>query len=253
MKRTAKSGELTRTFGKRGWRLFIAWALVALPIASFAAASLAFHKKKPPPPLGEILERMNDSAKRLKTVSANLEYTKVTVVVDDKSTEYGQLFFQKGKNSAILVNFQKPDPKVILFNLKQKKAEIYLPKSNQIQEYDVGKHSGLVEHFLLLGFGTEVGDLRKSYTIKLIGEEVLDGDTAAVLELTPRREEIAAQLTKVQLWVSEDSWIPAQQKFFESDGDYLVARYTAVKTNRELPASTFRIPAPKGVKRVKMG
>ena len=225
-------------------------ALLSLPVL-LASGSPIHHKKKPPPPLGEILERMNDSAKRLKTVSADLEYTKVTVVVNDKSTEYGQLFFQKGKNGAILINFQKPDPKVILF--KQKKAEIYLPKSNQIQEYDIEKHSGLVEQFLLLGFGTEVGDLRKSYFIKLIGEEVLDGDTAAVLELTPHREEIVAQLTKVQLWVSEESWIPTQQKFFESDGDYLITRYTAVKVNRELPSSTFRISAPKDAKRVKMG
>jgi outer membrane lipoprotein-sorting protein len=227
-----------------------AFALVPL-LSSPASANPILHKKKPPPPLGEILERMNDSAKRLKTLSANLEYTKVTVVVDDKSTEFGELFFQKGKNSNILINFQKPDPKVILF--KQKKAEIYLPKSNQIQEYDLERHSGLVEQFLLLGFGTEVGDLQKSYTIKLNGEEVLDGDTTAVLELTPRREDIAGQLTKVQLWISEESWIPAQQKFFEADGDYLVTRYSAVKVNRELPSSTFRIAAPKDAKRVKMG
>ncbi|MGD0693781.1 MAG: outer membrane lipoprotein-sorting protein [Terriglobia bacterium] len=227
-------------------------ALLSLP-ALLASASPILHKKKPPPPLGEILERMNDSAKRLKTVSADLEYTKVTVVVDDKSTEYGELFFQTGKNESILINFHKPDPKAILFLFKQKRAEIYLPKSNQIQEYDFEKHSGLVEQFLLLGFGTEIGELRKHYGIKMIGEEVLDGDTTAVLELTPLREDIASQLTKVQLWVSEESWIPTQQKFFESDGDYLITRYTAVKVNRELPSSTFRISAPKDAKRVKMG
>lgn len=229
-----------------------AFALAAL-LSSPASASPIHHKKKPPPPLGEILRQMNESAKRLKTVSANLEYTKVTVVVNDKSTEFGELYFQKGKNGAILINFLKPDPKAILFNLKQKKAEIYLPKSKQIQEYDLERHSGLVEQFLLLGFGTEVGDLQKSYTIKLNGEEVLDDDTTAVLELTPRREDIAGQLTKVQLWISEESWIPAQQKFFEADGDYLVTRYSAIKVNRELPPSTFRIAAPKDAKRVKMG
>ena len=52
-------------------------------------------------------------------------------------------------------------------------------------------------------------------------EEELDGDTTAVLELTPRKEKIAAQLTKIQLWISEESWLPVQQKFFEPGGDYL--------------------------------
>ncbi len=251
MNPVAKLGNSECGFREAMFRLIVACALAILFVSlPFASASAGFRKQKVAPPLGEILARMNDAAKHLKTVSANIEYTKVTVVVDDKSTEYGELFFRKGKNTEILLNFHKPDPKVILFN--KSKAEIYLPKSNQIQEYDLEKQSGLVEQFLLLGFGKETGDLQKSYQIKLLGEEVLDGDTTALIELTPRKESISAQLTKVQLWISEESWIPVQQKFFEAGGDYLITRYTAVKVNRELPPSTFRIPAPSDAKRVKM-
>jgi len=252
MKPTSPWCGLTREARRRRHRWGAALALPLLLVSwTLVSASPVLRKKKPAPPLGEILKSMNDSAKHLRTVSANIDYTKVTVVVDDKSTEQGELFFRKGKPPEILLNFQKPDPKVILF--RQKRAEIYLPKSNQIQEYDLEKHSGLVEQFLLLGFGTETGELEKSYSIKLTGEEVLEGDTTAVLELTPRREDISAQLTKIQLWISEESWIPVQQKFFEAGGDYLLTRYTAVKTNRVLPPKTFEIAAPAGVKRVKMG
>jgi outer membrane lipoprotein-sorting protein len=255
MKRIANLNDSTHQLSPMRSRIVTACiatcTLTILIVSSrFAFANPVLRKKKIPPPLGEILRQMNDSAKRLKTVSANIEYIKVTVVVDDKSTEYGVLYFQKGKSTEILLNFQKPDPKVILF--KKNKAEIYLPKSNQIQEYDLEKQSGLVEQFLLLGFGKETGDLQKAYTIKFIGEEELSGDTAAELELTPRMDNVAAQLTKVQLWISEDSWLPIQQKFFEADGDYLMTRYSEVKVNRELPASTFQIPAPSGAKRVKM-
>jgi hypothetical protein len=35
-------------------------------------------------------------------------------------------------------------------------------------------------------------------------------------------------------------------------GDYFVARYTAVRVNRQLPSSTFQIPGAKDAKRVKM-
>jgi outer membrane lipoprotein-sorting protein len=215
-----------------------------------AAGSAGYKKPKVAPPLGEILARMNDSAKRLKTVSANIESTKVTVVVDDKSTEFGELFFQKGKSTEILLNFTKPDPKVILF--KKNKAEIYFPKSNQIQEYNLEKRGGMVEQFMLLSFGTETGELQKAYMIKLNGEEVLDGDTTAILELAPRSESISSQFPKVQLWISEESWIPVQQKLFQAGGDYLITRYTAVKVNRRLPPSTFELPAPSDAKRMKM-
>jgi outer membrane lipoprotein-sorting protein len=104
----------------------------------------------------------------------------------------------------------------------------------------------------LLGFGTETDKLRKDYDLKFVTEEELDGDTTAVLQLTPRSENTAAQLTNIHLWVSEESWLPVQQKFLQPGGDYFVARYTAVKVNRQLPSSTFQIPAAKDAKRVKM-
>ncbi len=209
------------------------------------------RKAKMPPALAEVLSRMDETANRLKTLSANLNYTKVTVLVDDKSTETGQIFFRKSKNPQILINIQKPEAKAILF--KKNKAEIFYPKINQIQEYDLEDHSGILQQFLLLGFGTESGELKKTYELKLVGEEELDGDTTALLELTPRKQSIAAELSKIHLWISEESWLPVQQKFFQPGGDYFIARYTAVKVNRWLPASTFQLPAPKDAKRVKMG
>jgi outer membrane lipoprotein-sorting protein len=235
--------------GRRGtcWAATSLAFLAAVLLTAPPAASQ--RKRKLPPDFTEILSRMNDSAKNLKTLAADLEYTKVTVLVNDKSTETGRLFYHKGKKQ-ILINITKPETKTVLF--KKNKAEIFLPKINQIQEYDLKEQSGLVEEFFLLGFGTETDKLKKDYDLKFVTEEELDGDTTAVLELTPRSEKIAAELTKIQLWVSEESWLPAQQKFIEPGGDYFVARYTAVKVNRRLPASTFQIPAPKDAKRVKM-
>jgi outer membrane lipoprotein-sorting protein len=72
-----------------------------------------------------------------------------------------------------------------------------------------------------------------------------------VLELTPRKDSVAGKLTKVQLWISEESWLPVQQKFFEPSDDYAIARYSSVRVNRHLDAGTFEINAP-GAKRVKM-
>jgi len=239
-------------------RLKLTFALLTLvavllaPLSSGAGTPLP-RKGKLPPDLSEILSRMDDAGKRLRTLSANLEYTKVTVLVNDKSTEEGRLFFSKGnkgKGQEIRVEMQQPESKVILF--KNNKAEIYLPKINQIQEYNLQQKTGLVEEFLLLGFGAETGDLTKSYNVKYLKEEELGGETTAVLELVPRKQSVAAQLTKIQMWVSEDSWMPAQQQFFEPGGDYMIARYTAIKVNLKFPPSTFDIPPSAGAKVVKM-
>ncbi len=200
--------------------------------------------------LDKVLSHMNESAKHLKTLSANLDYTKVTVIVNDHSTETGKIYFRNAKSPDVLIDFKEPAAKVILF--KKDKAEIYQPLINQIAEYDLSKHSSLVQQFLLLGFGTDSKEIQKVYEVKYLREEQLGGDRTAVLELTPLKKGVAAQLAKVELWISEESWLPVQQKFYEPDGDYAVARYSSVEVNRNLPSSTFRIHAAKDVRRVKV-
>lgn len=211
-------------------------------------ARSARHKERPE--LSEVLSHMNQSAKGLKTLSADLKLTKVTVLVNDRSTEAGKFYFRNAKSPEILIDFKIPDAKVVL--LKKNKLEYYLPKINQIQEYDLSNHSELMQQVLLVGFGSDTEELQSAYHLKYLHDDQLDNEATAVLELVPREVKVAAQLAKVQLWISEESWLPVQQKFFETGGDYTIARYTSVRINRSLPSSVFRIRAAKGAKRVKM-
>lgn len=219
-------------------------------LAALAAAVLAplAWPRKPKSDLAQVLARMNDAAKHLKTVTADLDYTTVTVLVNDRSTEHGQFFFDNPKNPEILIRFTNPDPKTFLY--KHNEAQIYYPKLDRIEQYNLQRQSGLVQQFLLLGFGTDANALKSNYNLRLVDEQDLQGESTALLELTPKQPEVRSQLTKIQLWISEDSWLPAQQQFFQPDGDYLIARYLGVKVNRPLPGSIFHIDAP-GAQRVK--
>jgi outer membrane lipoprotein-sorting protein len=225
-------------------RVLLAGALM-LALSPSASA----RKGKHPTDLTQILDDMNKASKNLQTLSANLDYTKVTVLVDDKSTQSGQLFFRKGKTTEIRIEFQKPEAKILLF--KKNRGYIFLPKINQLQVFNLEQNSGLVQQFLLLGFGTDTGDLKKTYIVKLLPEEDMEGDPNVVLELVPRKSNLAAQIAKIQIWVNEESWLPTQQKFFEKGGDYSIAHYSGVKVNRGVPDSKFELNPP-GAKRVKM-
>jgi len=223
-------------------RTLLTAALLAAVPADFA------WPRQPKSDLGQVLERMNDAAKRLKTVTANLDYTTVTVLVNDRTTEHGQFFFQNPKNPEIMINFTSPDSKTFLY--RHNEAEIYYPKLNRVEQYNLQQQSGLIQQFLLLGFGTDANALKQNYDVSMIDEQDLQGESTIVLNLIPKQPQVRSQLTKIQLWVSEDSWLPAQQQFFEPDGDYLIAYYTDTKVNRPLPGSTFQINAP-GAQRVK--
>jgi outer membrane lipoprotein-sorting protein len=121
-----------------------------------------------------------------------------------------------------------------------------------VEEYDLSKHRALVEQFLLLGFGTSGENLKRSYSIKLLGEESLDGQKVIRLELTPKSEEVRHQISKIDLWVNEANWLTAQQQFYETGSDdYFIIHYANAARNVRLADSRFRPAWPKSVTRVK--
>jgi outer membrane lipoprotein-sorting protein len=225
-------------------------ALTAGLLVLLLTVAASGRKGKHPSGLAEILLQMGEKSKTLKTVSANLDYTTVNALVDDRSKQSGQVFFRKGKEPDVFIDFEKPERKLML--LKKNKGQMYLPKMNQVQEADLSQKGDLVQQFLLLGFGSDPNELKKTYDISYLQEVALDDESTVQLELTPRKKDVASQITKVQLWISEDSWLPVQQQFFESNGDYLIAHYTGVKVDKDLPNSTFELNLPSGVQHVKM-
>jgi outer membrane lipoprotein-sorting protein len=109
-----------------------------------------------------------------------------------------------------------------------------------------------VDQYLELGFGTRSESLRKSYDVVFRGEQDLDGKKTLLLELTPKSDEIRAQITKVQVWIDESSWLAIQQKFFEAgSADYLIFHYSDLKKNLKIDDSKFRADWPKNATKIK--
>jgi outer membrane lipoprotein-sorting protein len=193
------------------------------------------------PNLNEVLAGMDQAAANFTSAQADLDYTKVTVLVDDHSTEHGKIYFEKSKGKPrVMLAFAPPSEKYVLF--KDDKVSIYRPKIAEVEEYSLAKNEGLLEQFLLLGFGTSGSDLQKSYKVSVEGEEKLDGQNTVHLELVPKNSNVAARLQRIELWLSADSWQPLQQKFLEPSKDYLVARYKNVAHNAKLAAKVFDLP-----------
>lgn len=193
------------------------------------------------------LNALNQAAERFRTLTAKLELTKVTAVVDHKETETGRLYYRK--SNRIKIEMTEPEPKEILFD--GKKVQIYYPKMKQIQEFNLSKHKGMIEQFLLLGFGTKGDDLKDSYLITVMGETRLHGRAALAVELTPKDRKIRNNVHKIHIWFDLASWVPLQQKFFEVGGDYTTTRYTDVIVNVPRSRLKLKLSAPRGTKRVK--
>jgi outer membrane lipoprotein-sorting protein len=217
-------------------RFFSGFALLALSAASGQS-------------LESVLASMDRAAAAFRSMSAEVKRLSHTAVINENTVDTGTMLLKRSKprEMRMLIDLREPDPKTVA--LAGKKLEIYYPKINTVQEYDVGKHRAMMDQFFLIGFGTSGKELAASYTIKLLGSESVAGQKAAHLELIPKSKEVLQHLKKLELWVAEATGYPVQQKFFLPANDYMLVTYTAMKVNPDLADSALKLKLPGGVKR----
>lgn len=226
---------------------------VALVVALLLALTIsaAGMSAKPQPRNGltleTVLDSLNREAKDFHSLTADVERTKVTVVVNVKSTDTGTLWIRGDK---MRLELKTPDPRTILRSGDT--ISIYTPGLKQVEEYNLGKHRDLFNEFLLLGFGTSGHDLEKGFLVTVIGEPMLEHQKTVLLELTPRAGAARNQIARIRLWLDQSSWLPVQQEFFETGtDDYFIVRYTNISKNPDIPDSRFKPHWPKGTQKVR--
>jgi len=201
-----------------------------------------------PPTTDSVLAMMDKSAQDFRTLTADIEHIKYTDVVKDTSTETGKLLVRRDEKMRI--EFFKPDRRTIL--RIGDSLFVYTPKINRVEEYDLGKNREMVDQYVLLGFGTKSENVRKSYLVAVLGETELDHKKTVQIELTPKSDQMRKQIAKIQMWIDEASWLPIQQKFFESGSeDYLIFHYTNVMKNLKIGDNQFKQDWPKSAIRTK--
>jgi outer membrane lipoprotein-sorting protein len=234
------------------------WLAAALSLTAFSCAvSLVAAPHRGPAAAqavqattAAVLATMDKAAADFRSLTADLENTKYTDVVKDTSVEKGHIYVRK--DSKMRIDITDPDPRTIL--RVGDSLFVYTPKIKRVEDYDLSKHRAMVDQYVLLGFGTRSEALKKSYDVNLTGEDQLDGKKVYLLELTPKSEDVKHQITKIQMWIDAASWLPIQQKFFETgSGDYIQFHYTNMMKNLKIPDSRFKQDWPKDISHVRPG
>ena len=199
--------------------------------------------------LESVLARMDREAGTFRDMTARLQKITYTAVLNDTSQESGTVWIKRsGARDLIMrIEFTGPNPRALGF--EGSKGQIYYPKIQTVQIYDLGKNRSLVGQFLLLGFGTSGRDVAKNYTMKVIGQETAGAEKCARLELTPKSSEVLQYIQKVELWIPETAGHPVQQKILQPGGDYMLIAYSEMQWNPRLQEGAFRLNLPQGVKR----
>ena len=202
--------------------------------------------------LNDILARMDQSARNLRTFSAKMKRTEYTKVFNGKEDTDGLRLVKRANGQTIgIVQFFGKNPQTVRF--AGKTVEIYYPEAKRVDVYDAGKFGKMgkqVDQLLLIGIGVTSADLRRDFDIKAGGTEAIGGRSTTRIELIPKDNDLKKQVEKIEMWIAETESVPVQIKVTRTSGDYNQAAYSDVQMNPALPDSAFELNTPAGVKRV---
>jgi outer membrane lipoprotein-sorting protein len=196
--------------------------------------------------LDDAFARMDKIAQQFKAVTADIKRDVYTAVIDDHEKDMGTMKAkrEKSRDTRMLIEFTGKDAKSVA--LDGTTASVYTPGIKTVQIVDIKK--GLVDQFLLLGFGASSADLKESYNVTFAGTEKLGDETTWHLQLVPKSAEVLKNLKKAELWIGQTSGLPVQEKLFTSSGgDYELFEYSNMKLNPPLADNALKLNYPKGV------
>ena len=192
------------------------------------------------PALETLLRQMDAAAEKFRSAQADFTWDQYQTVVDETDTQTGTIYFRRrGKETDMSADVKTPEPKHVLFT--DAKLRLYQPKIDQVTEYDAGKNRSEFETFLVLGFGGRGHDLQRSFTVKFLKKEAVDGVDTAVLELVPTAPKVRNMFNRMLLWIDPARGVSLKQQFFEPSGDYRLARYSNFKLNQKLSDEAFKL------------
>jgi len=219
-----------------GWCRQASWGLAIMISLVVASAQTPDSDE-----LQRVLAQMDRTAANFRTTQAAFVWDQYQKVVDEHDGQKGTVYFRRAGNEIqMAADITNPEaPKYVLFT--GSKVEVYQPKIDQVTRYNTGKDRATVESFLVLGFGGSGKDMLKSFDVKYIDAEKVDGVDTAKLELVPKSAKGRGTFDHIWLWVDTSRGVSVQQQLFEPSGDYRLAKYSDIQLNQKIPDSAFKL------------
>lgn len=183
---------------------------------------------------------MDKTAASFRSTEATFVWDQYQKVVNETDSQKGNVYYRKnGKDTQMVADITEPDAKYVL--VSDGKIQIYQPRIDQVTVYDPGKNRDTVESFMVLGFGGGGHDMLKSFDVKYLGTETVNGVETAKLDLTPKAQNVRNSIAHILLWIDPRKGVSLQQQLFEPSGDYRLAKYSDIQINQKIPDNVFKL------------
>jgi outer membrane lipoprotein-sorting protein len=231
-----------------------------MSLAIIAGISILLAEAKPsafatgqPQILTGILNKMEKANQDLKSLKAEMVLERTNTQIGVTDSEFGQLIYKPGSPKSkqkLRIDYTKPSKDILAVDGDN--YTYYQPRINQAfkglaSKISKGKQGGLAQ-FITIGLNGSLKSASGKYNISFVKDETIEGMTTSMLRLTPKGSE---QFTSIDVWVSQQSWIPVRLSVTERNNDVTVVTFKNPQVNTNLSNDAFSLNLPGGTKIVK--
>lgn len=215
----------------------------------FAFNVIAITEAKAQNILPEILKRMDEHQKALKSLKANVMMDKFNAQLGEHDITEGTVQYvpTKERIPLIRIDWVKPAQETLVVSNKQ--YIVYTPRLNRAivgsaEKADKNTKTGNALSFISMS----KDQLRANYNVKYLGQENVSGSIQTWhLELTPKAQQ---SYKLAELWV-DGNGMPLQAKITENNNDTQTILLSSLNKNVSISSSVFSLKLPKGTEVVK--
>ncbi len=198
--------------------------------------------------INEILKRMDEHYKALKSLQANVSREQVNSQLGENDKSTGNMSLLPGKGRAFSMRLDWTSPKNEIISVVNGQYVVYTPGNNQA--YTGNSESKTLSDkggnaLKVMSMSKE--EIKANYDVQYLGEESLGNVPTWHLKLKPKT---ASNYKFVDLWV-DGNGMPIRGKITQLNDDTDQITLTNLKKNVSIKAAIFKVNLKKGTNVVK--
>ncbi len=224
---------------------FLRYGLTAIALAFVFGA---FAAPQTSAQVNEILKRMDEHYKALKSLQADVSREQVYSQLNDNDKSSGTISLVPGKGRAFSMRLDWTKPKTEIISVVNGQYVAYTPGNNQAYTGNSGsKTLSSKGGNALKVMSMSKEEIKTNYDVQYLGEESLGSTPTWHLKLTPKAD---SNYKFVDLWV-DGNGMPLRGKVTLPNNDTDQITLTNLKKNISIKGSIFKVDFKEGTKFVK--
>jgi outer membrane lipoprotein-sorting protein len=215
------------------------FSISILLVAALAATPLAHADSKVSGSLAKVLKEVSARQKKVDTLQADFRQEKELALLAKPEVSTGTFVY--AKPSDVLWRYDAPKPVVML--ISKGWLTTYYPQLNKAEKLEVKRYQDRI--FRYMAASGAIDDLGKYFDFKFIESKA---SPSYLLELNPKTKTLAKRVQKIRIWIDKTSYLTTKFEYVEGDGDITRYEFTNIRLNKPVPAASFELKLPAGVR-----